>query len=418
MPGGGMPGGACFALGRRALAGVAGLQRPPCARRLRDAWRRGGLEALASEPGVGAPCTWQTILHSGNYGWLIDVRAAMLGAGGGFRAKHPGLEPSLKAQLRAALLPGEGTGSGALPGELLAVPIGPDTSVGVLQRAVEAEQVHPVASTSELLPRLTDPFRCFALEHTAMPGRPLTFLYSRLLPFPGDFGNSLVRIMPNPCPPEPPLRCASAARSVVFYSVSAAEPGLRGIGLAGLLIKRAAGTLSMSHGPGLQSFATLSPVHGFRDWLAKHCRTLPSRIRVLVGVPSGFSRGATGEEVGEDELEQYLAALEEHRSSVLGEHPPFTALAPRGRQKAFPVGHSESVHAEGVHVQAAKHACEPREIEEVRGTPGRLGGEDSSRSLKRLGPSGMGGSLGHSREAQRIEDRWRVLAARDGSGQA
>lgn len=318
MPGGGMPGGACFALGRRALAGVAGLQRPPCARRLRDAWRRGGLEALASEPGVGAPCTWQTILQSGNFGWLIDVRAAMLGAGGGFRAKHPGLEPSLKAQLRAALLPGEGTGSGALPGELLAVPIGPDTSVGVLQRAVEAEQVHPVASTSELLPRLTDPFRCFALEHTAMPGRPLTFLYSRLLPFPGDFGNSLVRIMPNPCSPEPPLRCASAARSVVFYSVSAAEPGLRGIGLAGLLIKRAAGTLSMSHGPGLQSFATLSPVHGFRDWLAKHCRTLPSRIRVLVGVPSGFSRGATGEEVGEDELEQYLAALEEHRSSVLG----------------------------------------------------------------------------------------------------
>lgn len=313
-----MPGGACFALGRRTLAGVAGLQRPPCARRLRDAWRRGGLEALASEPGVGAPCTWRTILQSGNFGWLIDVRAAMLGAGGGFRTKHPGLEPSLKAQLCAALLPGEGTGSGALPGGLLAVPIGPDTSAGVLQRAVEAEQVHPVASTSELLPRLTDPFRCFALEHTAMPGRPLTFLYSRLLPFPGDFGNSLVRIMPNPRSPEPPLRCASAARSVVFYSVSAAEPGLRGIGLAGFLIKRAAGTLSMSHGPGLQSFATLSPVHGFRDWLAKHCRTLPSRIRVLVGVPSGFLRVATGNEVGEDELEQYLAALEEHRSSLLG----------------------------------------------------------------------------------------------------
>ena len=320
MPGGGMPGGACFALGRRALAGVAAPQRPPCSRRLRDAWRRGGLEALAREPGVGAPHTWRTILRQddgGNFGWLIDVRAAMLGAGGGFRAKHPGLEPSLKAELCAALLPGEGTGGGALPGALLPVTLGHTTPAAVLQRAVEAERVHPVASTSELLPRLADPFRCFALEHTALPGRPLAFLYSRLLPFSGDFGETLTRLMPNPQSPVPPLRCASAARSVVFYSVSAAEPGLRGIGLAGVLIKRAAGTLSISH-ENLQSFATLSPVRGFRDWLARHGRTVPSRIRELVGVPSGFPSGATSDEVGQDELEQYLAALEEHRSSLLG----------------------------------------------------------------------------------------------------
>ena len=297
----------------------AGLGPGVC--RLRGAWRRGGLEALAREPAVRArgEKAWREVLRSpGGLAWLVDLRAEVLGAGSKFRAAHPDLEPGLRAELRGALLPGAGAGSnaGGLRGGLAAKVLRQDAPAAVLQRAVDAERVHSMASTRELLPRLADPFCGFALEHPELDGRPLAFLYTRLFPGRRDLGQTLARVMPSTSSLQSPaahLEDPAAARSAVFYSVSAAEPGLQGLGLAGLLIKRAVEALSASH-PRLESFVTLSPVRGFRRWVLRHGGTVSSRLRSLASAPDDFEASDTAE----IDREQLMADLEEHRAGLLG----------------------------------------------------------------------------------------------------
>merc|ERR1712078_567294 len=84
-------------------------------------------------------------------------------------------------------------------GGLAAKVLTQDSPAAVLQRAVDAERVHSMASTRELLPRLTDPFCGLALEHPELGGRPLAFLYTRLFPRRGDLGQTLARVMPSAC---------------------------------------------------------------------------------------------------------------------------------------------------------------------------------------------------------------------------
>ena len=54
----------------------------------------------------------------------------------------------------------------------------------------------------------------------------------------------------------------------VFYSISNAQRGLAGISFGSFLIKRVVDHLSTEF-PQLRTFATLSPVPGFMDWLAE-----------------------------------------------------------------------------------------------------------------------------------------------------
>ena len=57
-----------------------------------------------------------------------------------------------------------------------------------------------------------------------------------------------------------------AAQPAIFYSISNTQPGLRGVSFGDFLIKRVVEQLS-SELPKLKTFATLSPVPGFRKWL-------------------------------------------------------------------------------------------------------------------------------------------------------
>jgi len=52
----------------------------------------------------------------------------------------------------------------------------------------------------------------------------------------------------------------------VFYSISSPFDGLRGVPLGRLLIKRVVAELARRE-QGLRTYATLSPVPGFRLWL-------------------------------------------------------------------------------------------------------------------------------------------------------
>jgi malonyl-CoA decarboxylase len=56
------------------------------------------------------------------------------------------------------------------------------------------------------------------------------------------------------------------AQAAIFYSISSTQPGLRGVPFGDFLIKRVVEQLTVEF-PKLKTFATLSPVPGFRKWL-------------------------------------------------------------------------------------------------------------------------------------------------------
>lgn len=68
----------------------------------------------------------------------------------------------------------------------------------------------------------------------------------------------------------------------IFYSISNAQEGLAGVSFGGFLIKRVVEELAREF-PELKSFATLSPLPGFRRWLEKapSALLLPSEEKKL-----------------------------------------------------------------------------------------------------------------------------------------
>ena len=56
-----------------------------------------------------------------------------------------------------------------------------------------------------------------------------------------------------------------------FYSISNCHLGLAGVNFGNFLIKRVVDDLVRDL-PNLKSFATLSPIPGFRDWIREHCQ--------------------------------------------------------------------------------------------------------------------------------------------------
>jgi malonyl-CoA decarboxylase len=63
-----------------------------------------------------------------------------------------------------------------------------------------------------------------------------------------------------------PLGDPRTADTAIFYSISNAQKGLAGISFGGFLIKRVVDQLSAEF-PRVKTFATLSPIPGFRAWL-------------------------------------------------------------------------------------------------------------------------------------------------------
>ena len=66
--------------------------------------------------------------------------------------------------------------------------------------------------------------------------------------------------------PDSPVFDARAANCAVFYSITNCQDGLRGVSFGNLLIKQVAEHLRREL-PHLRTFATLSPIPGFRQWL-------------------------------------------------------------------------------------------------------------------------------------------------------
>jgi len=134
-----------------------------------------------------------------------------------------------------------------------------NSPAALLEKLTAYEAVHEIRSWADLKNRLEADRRCFAFFHPRMPDEPLIFVEVALVK--GLSQNIHALLDENA--PVGDLRTADTA---IFYSISNCQRGLAGISFGNFLIKRVADDLAAEL-PHLKTFATLSPVPGFRAWL-------------------------------------------------------------------------------------------------------------------------------------------------------
>ena len=129
----------------------------------------------------------------------------------------------------------------------------------LLEKLVGYEAVHEIRSWRDLKNRLDSDRRCYAFFHPRMPGEPLIFVEVALVK---GLAGSVQRLLDE----KAPLLDSHQADTAIFYSISNCQAGLAGISFGNFLIKRVVEELSNEF-RNLKTFATLSPIPGFRSWL-------------------------------------------------------------------------------------------------------------------------------------------------------
>ena len=147
------------------------------------------------------------------------------------------------------------------------------TSALVLERLIQYEAVHQVQGWHDLRRRLEDDRRCYAFFHPALPNEPLIFIEVALT----DRLSANVQVL---LEPRSPVIDPARARCAVFYSITNCQAGLRGVSFGNFLIKQVVGDLTREF-PRIRKFATLSPVPGFRAWLASASQVVPPELAAL-----------------------------------------------------------------------------------------------------------------------------------------
>ncbi|KAL9455657.1 hypothetical protein AB3S75_004973 [Citrus x aurantiifolia] len=133
-----------------------------------------------------------------------------------------------------------------------------DDPASLLEKIVAYEAVHPISNLLDLKRRLGVGRRCFGYLHAAIPGEPLIFIEVALLK---NVAQTIQEVLwDDPPIPECEATCA------LFYSISSTQRGLAGINLGKFLIKRVI-TLVKRDMPHISTFATISPIPGFIQWL-------------------------------------------------------------------------------------------------------------------------------------------------------
>jgi malonyl-CoA decarboxylase len=147
-----------------------------------------------------------------------------------------------------------------------------DTSATVLEKLIQYEAVHQIQGWNDLRRRLQDDRRCYAFFHPALPDEPIIFVEAALTQGIGDKVQPLLD-------PDSPVARAETADCAVFYAITNCQEGLRGVPFGNFLLKQVLDNLSREL-PRLRRFATLSPLPGFRAWLAgnKNLAGLAARL--------------------------------------------------------------------------------------------------------------------------------------------
>jgi malonyl-CoA decarboxylase len=182
----------------------------------------------------------------------------------------------------------------------------------LLEKLIAYEAVHEIRSWSDLRNRLDADRRCYAFFHPRMPDEPLIFVEIALV---SEMASDVHALLDEAAPRMDP----EAAQAAIFYSISSTQAGLRGVSFGDFLIKRVVEQLSTEL-PRLKTFATLSPVPGFRKWLEGR---LKAKDASLFGPEESARLAGTA---GIDDAFNGLLSLIEHE---LGKEPKrAAALAP------------------------------------------------------------------------------------------
>ncbi|HEY1775760.1 MAG TPA: malonyl-CoA decarboxylase family protein [Solirubrobacteraceae bacterium] len=152
------------------------------------------------------------------------------------------------------------------------------TSADILERLTSYEAVHEMRGWRDLRGRLSADRRIFAFFHPALPREPLIFVEVALtngLPTSVEPLLSIDRDLLDP----------ARADTAIFFSISNAQVGLRGISFGSFLIKQVMSQL-MRELPQIKTYATISPM---RHFAASLCATedpdgfTPDRLQRLLG---------------------------------------------------------------------------------------------------------------------------------------
>ncbi len=175
----------------------------------------------------------------------------------------------------------------------------------ILEKLIEYEAVHEIAGWKDLHRRLANDRRCFAFFHPALPEEPLIFIEAALTE---RISTTVAPLLDPDSPEADPARADCA----IFYSITNCQDGLRGISFGNLLIKQVVHELGREF-PRLKTFATLSPVPGFRAWLAgierDHAASLPALAHLKT--PDWFADAPLAERLRQPLMElcaHYLTA--------------------------------------------------------------------------------------------------------------
>lgn len=178
------------------------------------------------------------------------------------------------------------------------------TSAVILERLIHYEAVHQIKGWNDLRRRLDVDRRCYAFFHPALPDEPLIFIEIALTRgVPGAIQPLL--------DPEAPIADPSTANSAIFYSITNCQDGLRGISFGSFLIKQVVDDLTRSL-PGLRTFATLSPMPGFVDWLKSAPASpwpLSAELQQALARVVGDGEVISGDVVAADTLKDEVSRL-------------------------------------------------------------------------------------------------------------
>ncbi len=213
-----------------------------------------------------------------------------------------------------------------------------EAPAALLEKLIAYEAVHAIRDWRDLKNRLEADRRCFAFFHPRMPDEPLIFVEVALVNgISGHIGPLLDETAPVSDP--------KSADTAIFYSISNCQRGLDGISFGNFLIKRVVDLLS-GELRNLKTFATLSPMPGFRAWLDARIAEggfeallRPAEREAVEAAAHGLEGGAgaalaAGTWTERPALAEALKAPLEHLGAAY-----LIALRPQGRRALDPVAH-------------------------------------------------------------------------------
>ena len=135
------------------------------------------------------------------------------------------------------------------------------TPAHILEKLIQYEAVHEIQGWSDLQRRLAPDRRSFGFFHPSLPDEPIIFVEVALTE---GMAASIQNVLTTP-----PEEIDPSIDTAIFYSITNCQRGLAGISFGNFLIKQVTQRLRTEL-PQLATFATLSPIPGFRRWADEH----------------------------------------------------------------------------------------------------------------------------------------------------